>query len=74
MEIASSRMEHLWDALSSAYDALGFVRAAGGDGAGGFGKTRTAVEICRAAEAAGWCCAGHLVAGERVIDPCRHLG
>ena len=30
-------------------------------GAGGFGKTRTAVEVCRAAQEAGWT-AGHLVA------------
>jgi hypothetical protein len=31
LEIASSRMGHLWDGLSSAYDLLGFARAAGGD-------------------------------------------
>jgi hypothetical protein len=31
LEIASSRMGHLWDGLSSAYDALGFSRAVGGD-------------------------------------------
>jgi len=31
LEIASSRMGHLWDGLSSAYDALGFARAVGGD-------------------------------------------
>lgn len=31
LEIASSRMGHLWDALSRAYDALGFAHAAGGD-------------------------------------------
>jgi Transposase DDE domain len=31
LEIASSRMGHLWDGLSSAYDLLGFDRAAGGD-------------------------------------------
>jgi hypothetical protein len=31
LEIASSRMGHLWDALSRAYDALGFAQAAGGD-------------------------------------------
>jgi hypothetical protein len=31
LEIASSRMGPLWDGLSSAYDALGFARAAGGD-------------------------------------------
>jgi hypothetical protein len=31
LEIASSRMGHLWDGLSSAYDQLGFARAAGGD-------------------------------------------
>jgi hypothetical protein len=31
LEIASSRMEHLWDALCGAYDALGFGAAAGGD-------------------------------------------
>jgi hypothetical protein len=29
--ITSSRMGHLWDALSHAYDELGFSRAAGGD-------------------------------------------
>jgi hypothetical protein len=31
LEIASSRMGHLWDGLSSAYDLLGFGRAVGGD-------------------------------------------
>jgi hypothetical protein len=31
LEIASSRMRHLWDALCRAYDALGFGQAAGGD-------------------------------------------
>jgi hypothetical protein len=31
LTIASSRMGHLWDGLSSAYDLLGFARAAGGD-------------------------------------------
>jgi hypothetical protein len=31
LEIASSRMGHLWDGLSSAYDALGVGRAVGGD-------------------------------------------
>ena len=31
LEIVSSRMGHLWDGLSSAYDVLGFGRAAGGD-------------------------------------------
>jgi hypothetical protein len=31
LEIASSRMGHLWDGLSSAYDQLGFARAVGGD-------------------------------------------
>jgi Transposase DDE domain len=31
LEIASSRMGHLWDALSSAYDQLGFARAVNGD-------------------------------------------
>jgi hypothetical protein len=31
LEIVSSRMGHLWDGLSSAYDMLGFARAAGGD-------------------------------------------
>jgi hypothetical protein len=31
LEIASSRMGCLWDGLSSAYDALGFTRAAGDD-------------------------------------------
>jgi hypothetical protein len=31
LRIVSSRMSHLWDALSRAYDALGFAEAAGGD-------------------------------------------
>src|ERR1700758_4856232 len=31
MEITSSRMGHLWDALSRAYDALGFPQASGHD-------------------------------------------
>ena len=31
LEIVSSRMGHLWDALGRAYDALGFDRAAKGD-------------------------------------------
>jgi hypothetical protein len=31
LEIASSRMGHLWDALCRAYDVLGFDEAAGGD-------------------------------------------
>jgi hypothetical protein len=31
LEITSSRMGHLWDGLSSAYDMLGFGRAASGD-------------------------------------------
>jgi Transposase DDE domain len=31
LEIASSRMGHLWEALSRAYDLLGFARAAGRD-------------------------------------------
>ena len=31
MEITSSRMRHLWDALCRAYDVLGFDQAAGGD-------------------------------------------
>ncbi len=31
LEIASSRMGHLWDALCRAYDVLGFEEAAGGD-------------------------------------------
>lgn len=31
LEIASSRMGHLWDALCRAYDGLGFGEAAGGD-------------------------------------------
>lgn len=31
LEITSSRMGHLWDALCRAYDALGFDDAAGGD-------------------------------------------
>lgn len=31
LEIVASRMGHLWDGLSSAYDALGFARAASGD-------------------------------------------
>jgi hypothetical protein len=31
LRIVSSRMGHLWDALSRAYDALGFAEAAGGD-------------------------------------------
>jgi len=31
LEIASSRMGHLWDALSRAYDVLGFEQAARGD-------------------------------------------
>ena len=31
LEIASSRMGHLWDGLASAYDQLGFARAAGRD-------------------------------------------
>jgi hypothetical protein len=31
LEITSSRMGHLWDGLSSAYDTLGFGRAASGD-------------------------------------------
>jgi hypothetical protein len=32
LEITSSRMGHLWDALCRAYDVLGFAEAAGGDG------------------------------------------
>ena len=32
LEIASTRMGHLWDALCRAYDALGFHEAAKGDG------------------------------------------
>ena len=31
LEIASSRAAHLWDALSRAYDTLGFAQATGGD-------------------------------------------
>src|SRR3954453_7422190 len=31
LEIASSRAAHLWDALSRAYDALGFANASGAD-------------------------------------------
>jgi hypothetical protein len=31
LEIVSSRMAHLWDALCRAYDTLGFADAAGGD-------------------------------------------
>jgi hypothetical protein len=31
LEIAGSRMGHLWDALSGAHDALGFAEAARGD-------------------------------------------
>jgi hypothetical protein len=31
LEITGSRMSHLWDALSRAYDAIGFDAAAGGD-------------------------------------------
>lgn len=31
LEITASKMAHLWDALSRAYDALGFEEAAGGD-------------------------------------------
>lgn len=31
LEITASRMAHLWDALSRAYDMLGFEEAAGGD-------------------------------------------
>jgi hypothetical protein len=31
LEIVSSRAGHLWDALSRAYDTLGFDQAAGGD-------------------------------------------
>jgi hypothetical protein len=31
LEIASSRMGHLWDALCRAYDVLGFQAVAGGD-------------------------------------------
>jgi hypothetical protein len=31
LRIVSSRMSHLWDALSRAYDALGFAEAVGGD-------------------------------------------
>jgi hypothetical protein len=31
LPITSARMGHLWDALSSAYDALGFADATGGD-------------------------------------------
>jgi hypothetical protein len=31
LEIVATRMGHLWDALSRAYDALGFDEAAGGD-------------------------------------------
>jgi hypothetical protein len=31
LEIASSRMAHLWDALCQAYDALGFPQATGAD-------------------------------------------
>ncbi|GEL96449.1 IS1634 family transposase [Cellulomonas composti] len=31
LPIKTSRMGHLWDALTSAYDALGFADAAGGD-------------------------------------------
>ncbi|MCI0688956.1 MAG: IS1634 family transposase [Sporichthyaceae bacterium] len=31
LQIASSRMGHLWDGLCRAYDALGFDRATGGD-------------------------------------------
>jgi hypothetical protein len=31
LRIVCSRMSHLWDALSGAYDALGFAEAAGGD-------------------------------------------
>lgn len=31
LEIASSRMGHLWDALCRAYDVLGFPQATGGD-------------------------------------------
>jgi transposase len=31
LEIAASRMAHLWDALCRAYDVLGFDEAAGGD-------------------------------------------
>jgi hypothetical protein len=31
LEITSSRMGHLWDALSRAYEVLGFGVAAGGD-------------------------------------------
>jgi hypothetical protein len=31
LEIASSRMGHLWDALCRAYDAIGFPQATGGD-------------------------------------------
>ena len=31
LPIVSSRMSHLWDALSRAFDALGFDAAAGGD-------------------------------------------
>ncbi len=31
LEIASSRMGHLWDALCRAYDALGFPQVTGGD-------------------------------------------
>ena len=31
LEIASSRMAHLWEALCRAYDALGFAEATGGD-------------------------------------------
>jgi len=32
LEIAGSRMGHLWEALCRAYEALGFVAATGGDG------------------------------------------
>lgn len=31
MEVVSSRMWHLWDALTGAYEALGFAEASGGD-------------------------------------------
>lgn len=31
MPITSSRMGHLWDALTRAYEVLGFEQAAGGD-------------------------------------------
>ena len=54
LEIASSRMSHLWNALCRAYDALGFPQATGSDEDAAVTRSKAAATKAAVARAIAW--------------------